>query len=309
MSSPHGSDRPSADTAAAIATFESHRPHLMGVAYRMLGSVSDSEDVLQEAWLRWSKVDPTTIDNSEAFLTTVVGRLALDHLRHAKALRETYTGPWLPEPIASEPDPHRDPQAAVELADSLSMALLVVLETLSPLERAAFVLREVFERPYAEVAGVLGRGESAVRQLVHRARDRVDEGHARYRADLDTHDQVVQQFLAACAGADVDALMGVLAPDVVIISDGGGLAQAPRQPVFGRDKVARLLLGFGVRTPEGTAFTLESFNGALGIVARLGGVPISAMAVSVADGLVQSLQLIANPEKLLFLGGTHREVR
>jgi RNA polymerase sigma-70 factor (ECF subfamily) len=308
MSSPHRSDQRSSDTAEAIATFESHRPHLMGVAYRMLGTVTDAEDVVQEAWLRWSKVDRSPVVNSEAFLTTIVGRLALDHLRHAKALRESYTGPWLPEPIASEPDPAQDPQAAVELADSLSMALLVVLETLSPLERAAFVLREVFERPYPEVASALGRNESAVRQLVHRARERVDDGHARYQADLDTHGQVVQQFLAACGGADVDALMEVLAPDVVIISDGGGLARAPRRPVFGRDKVARLLLGFGVRTPEGAAFTLEPFNGALGIVARVGGVPISAMAVSVAGGLVQSLQLVANPEKLQHLENAHPDV-
>ena len=283
--------------------FEALRPRLLGVAYRILGSVADAEDVLQEAWMRWSRTDASTVANPEAYLVTVVGRRATDFLRAAKRRRETYTGPWLPEPVANEPDPALDPAAAAELADSLSMALLVVLETLSPLERAAFVLREVFDRPYPEVAATLGRSEQAVRQLVHRARGRVDDGHARFSADAATHTQVVSRFLAACQGADLEALLAVLAPDVVIISDGGGQAQAPRRPVAGRDKVARLLMGFNGRAPEGLTFGLEYFNGALGIVARVDGAPVAAMAVAVAGGTVQSLQLIANPEKLAFLRG------
>jgi len=289
------------DRASAVAVFESHRPHLMGVAYRILGSVTDSEDVLQEAWLRWSRADRSVVSNSEAFLTTIVGRLSLDHLRRAKARREAYTGPWLPEPVAQEPDPQQDPAAAAELADSLSMALLVVLETLSPLERAAFVLREVFDRPYPEVAAALDRNEAAVRQLVHRARDRVHAGHARYRADERVHAQVVDRFLEACADADLDALMELLAPDVVIISDSGGLARAPRRPVHGRDKVARLLASFAPRAPAGTTFAIELFNGAPGIVARVDGTTITTMALSVAGGKVQSLQLVANPRKLAFM--------
>ena len=287
----------------ATEVFETLRPRLLGVAYRILGSVADAEDVLQEAWMRWSRTDASTVANPEAYLVTVVGRRATDLLRAAKRRRESYTGPWLPEPVGNEPDPALDPAAAVELADSLSMALLVVLETLSPLERAAFVLREVFDRPYPEVAATLGRSEQAVRQLVHRARGRVDDGHARFRADVATHAQVVSRFLAACQGADLETLLAVLAPDVVIISDGGGQAQAPRRPVAGRDKVARLLMGFNGRAPEGLTFGLEYFNGALGIVARVDGAPIAAMAVAVAGGTVQSLQLIANPEKLAFLRG------
>jgi len=283
--------------------FETLRPRLLGVAYRILGSVADAEDVLQEAWMRWSRTDAITGANPEAYLGTVVGRRATDHLRAAKRRRESYTGPWLPEPVGNEPDPALDPAAAAELADSLSMALLVVLETLSPLERAAFVLREVFDRPYPEVAATLGRSEQAVRQLVHRARGRVDDGHARVRADGATHAQVVSRFLAACQGADLETLLAVLAPDVVIISDGGGQAQAPRRPVAGRDKVARLLMGFNGRAPEGLTFGPEYFNGALGIVARVDGAPVAAMAVAVAGGTVQSLQLIANPEKLAFLRG------
>jgi RNA polymerase sigma factor (sigma-70 family) len=289
------------DRSSAIAVFESHRPHLMGVAYRILGSVTDAEDVLQEAWLRWSKTDRVVVSNSEAFLTTTVGRLSLDHLRRAKARRETYPGSWLPEPVVSEPDPRRDPAAAAELADSLSMALLVVLETLSPLERAAFVLREVFDRPYPEVAATLGRNEAAIRQLVHRAKDRVDAGHARYQADLQTHAKVVGRFLEACANADVEALMEIMAPDLVMISDSGGLAPAPRRPIHGRDKVARLLASFAPRAPAGTTFSIEHFNGAPGIVVRVDGVTITTMAMSVADGQVQSLQLVANPQKLVFM--------
>ena len=206
--------------------FHQMRPRLLGVAYRILGSVVDAEDVLQDAWLRWDRVDLDGVDNPEAYLTTVVGRVALDHLRRAKVRREAYVGAWLPEPVSNLSQPEQDPEAAVELADSLSMALLVVLETLSPLERAAFVLREIFDRPYPEVAAALGRSESAVRQLVHRSRDRVDEGHARYRADLATHSRVVEEFLTACRTAEVDDLMALLAPDVVMISDGGGQTRA-----------------------------------------------------------------------------------
>ena len=286
--------------------FEALRPRLLGVAYRILGSMADAEDVLQDAWMRWSRTDAEGVVNPEAYLVTVVGRRATDFLRAAKRRRETYTGPWLPEPVANEPDPALDPAAAAELADSLSMALLVVLETLSPLERAAFVLREVFDRPYAEVAATLGRSEQAVRQLVHRARGRVDDGHARFSADVATHTQVVSRFLAACQGADLEALLSVLAPDVVIISDSGGQAQAPRRPVYGQDKVARLLVGFAGRVPEGLTFGLEYFNGSLGIVARIDGRPFAAMAVTVAQGTVQSLQLIVNPEKLAFLQGVSR---
>ena len=221
---------------------------------------------MQEAWLRWDGIDRSRIDNAEAFLTTVVTRLALDRLRRAKARRETYTGPWLPEPIAVD----ADPAAAAELADSLSMALLVVLETLSPLERAAFVLREVFQVPYAEVAETLGREEPAVRQLVHRARQRVDDGRARFQADRATHTATVQAFVAACASADLDALLAVLSPDVVAIGDGGGVARAPRRPVHGPDKVGRLMLGITAKASPDLAYGFEMFNGRIGIVARQG---------------------------------------
>lgn len=247
-----------------LDAFESERPRLMGLAYRIPGSVADAEDVLQDAWLPWDTVDQGTVDSTRAFLTTMVTRLSIDRLRRTRARREAHAGPWLPEPIVTAGQSPDEPAAAAELADSLSMALLVVLETLSALERTAFVLREVFERPYEEVAAALGKHEAAIRQLVHRARAHVDAGHARFQADRRTHAVVVARFLSACQSADLDALMEVLAPDVIIVSDGGGLARAPRQPVHGRDKVARLLVGIATNVPPGTSFTLEYFNGSLG---------------------------------------------
>ena len=276
------------------AEFETQRARLMGVGYRILGSVADAEDVVQEAWIRWDGIDRTRIDNPEAFLTTVVTRLALDRLRRAKARRETYDGPWLPEPIASD----ADPAAAAELADSLSMALLVVLETLSPLERAAFVLREVFQVPYAEVAETLGREEPAVRQLVHRARQRVDDGRARFQADRATHTAIVQAFIAACASADLEALLAVLSPDVVAIGDGGGVGRAPRRPVYGADKVARLMLGITAKATPDLAYSFEVFNGRIGIVARKDGTAVSALSFTVAEGKLSTIHLFANPAKL-----------
>jgi RNA polymerase sigma-70 factor (ECF subfamily) len=237
------------------------------------------------------------VNNPEAFLTTVVSRLSLDKLRRVKARREVYQGPWLPEPVSAE----TDPQAAAAFADSLSLAFLVVLETLSPLERAAFVLREVFDEPYATVAEILGREEPAVRQLVDQARQRVNEGGARYRADQATQAEVVRRCLLACQSADLDGLLAILAPDVVLVSDGGGAAPAPARPIQGRDKVARLLIGFTVKAPPGTEPNFEVFNGQLGIVTRVGGRATNAVAFTIRDGTVQTLLLIANPTKLAAL--------
>jgi RNA polymerase sigma-70 factor (ECF subfamily) len=288
---------PESQVRSATGTFEEQRRRLMGVSYRILGSFVDAEDVVQDAWLRWSATDVATVKNPAAFLTTVVTRLSLDRLRTLKARREVYAGPWLPEPVAVD----ADPEAAAELADSLSMALLVVLETLSPLERAAFVLREAFSEPYAVVAEVIGRDEAAVRQLVHRARQHVDAGAARYRADRTTHDEVVERFLAACQTADLDALLAVLAPDVLLVSDAGGVGKAPPRPIAGEDKVARFLIGVTTKVEPGTTVGLEVFNGQVGLVARLEGRATTALAFAVAGQRVQTLHLMANPEKLAAL--------
>ena len=291
----------------AAGVFDEHRGLLVSVAYRILGSVSDAEDAVQEAWLRWANVDHSEIADPRAFLVRVTTRLAIDRLRRAKARRESYVGPWLPEPILTRQDPAED----AAMAESVSMAMLVVLETLSPLERAVFVLREAFGMPYAEIADVLGRKEEAVRQLARRARDHVRERRSRFDADQTEQRRVTERFLEATTTGDLEALMEVLSPGVTLVADGGGKALAPRRPVRGADKVARFLVT--VATEERMARFLESvgsepapdlrihlaqLNGSPGIVATSGGRPITALVLDVADGLVQTVHLVTNPEKL-----------
>jgi len=291
----------------AAAVFDEHRGLLVSVAYRILGSVTDAEDAVQEAWLRWSGVDHSGVDDPRAFLVRVTTRLAIDRLRRAKARRESYVGPWLPEPILTRHDVAED----AAMAESVSMAMLVVLETLSPLERAVFVLREAFGMPHAEIAGVLGRKEEAVRQLARRARDHVRERRPRFDADETEQRRVTERFLQAATGGDLEALMEVLSPGVTLVADGGGRALAPRRPVRGADKVARFLVA--VATEERVARFLASVgsepsgevrvrpaqvNGGPGIVITAGDEPISALVLDVSDGAVQTIHLVANPEKL-----------
>ena len=291
----------------ATRVFDEHRGLLVSVAYRVLGSVTDAEDAVQEAWLRWSSVDPSEIDNPRAFLVRVTTRLAIDRLRRAKARRESYVGPWLPEPVLTGRDPAED----AAMAESVSMAMLVVLETLSPLERAVFVLREAFGMPHSEIAEVLGRKEEAVRQLARRARDHVRERRIRFDADQTEQRRVTERFLQAASNGDLEALMEVLSPGVTLVADGGGRALAPRRPVRGADKVARFLVA--VAKEEQTARFLQSVgsepsaevrvhlaqvNGGPGVVITAGGEPITALVLDVSEGLVQTVRLVANPEKL-----------
>src|SRR5215216_6013675 len=210
----------------------------MAVAYRILGRVTDAEDAVQDAWLRWVNTRPSEVLDPKAFLVRVTTRLAIDRLRRVKARRESYVGPWLPEPVVTAPDVAED----VALAESVSMAMLIVLETLSPLERAVFVLREAFGMPYAEIAKILGRKEEAVRQLARRARDHVQERRPRFEADKTAQRRVTERFLEATSTGNLEALMVVLAPGVTLVADGGGRALAPRRPVRGAEKVARFLL-------------------------------------------------------------------
>ncbi len=292
------------DTAGV---FDKHRGLLVSVAYRILGSVSDAEDAVQEAWLRWANVDHSEIADPRAFLMRVTTRLAIDRLRRAKARRESYVGPWLPEPILTRHDVAED----AAMAESVSMAMLVVLETLSPLERAVFVLREAFGMSYAEIADVLGRKEEAVRQLARRARTHVRERRTRFDADETEQRRVTERFLEAATGGDLEALMEVLSPGVTLVADGGGRALAPRRPVQGADKVARFLVS--VATEERVARFLASVgsepsgevrvhpaqvNGGPGVVITSGDEPISALVLDVSDGVVQTIHLVANPEKL-----------
>ena len=296
----------------AVHVFDEHRNLLVSVAYRVLGSVTDAEDAVQEAWLRWSSVDHSGIVDPRAFLVRVTTRLAIDRLRRAKTRRESYVGPWLPEPILTRQDLAED----AAMAESVSMAMLVVLETLSPLERAVFVLREAFGMPYAEIADVLGRKEEATRQLARRARDHVRERRSRFDADQNEQRRVTERFLEATSTGDLKALMAVLSPGVTLVADGGGRALAPRRPVRGADKVARFLVA--VANEERTVQFLESVgdepapdlrihlahvNGGPGVVATSGGRPITALVLEVSDGLVQTVHLVANPEKLAGVRG------
>ena len=296
----------------AAHVFGEHRNLLVSVAYRVLGSVTDAEDAVQEAWLRWANVRHSEITDPRAFLVRVTTRLAIDRLRRAKIRRESYVGPWLPEPILTRQDLAED----AAMAESVSMAMLVVLETLSPLERAVFVLREAFGMPYAEIADVLGRKEEATRQLARRARDHVRERRSRFDADQNEQRRVTERFLEATSTGDLKALMAVLSPGVTLVADGGGRALAPRRPVRGADKVARFLVA--VANEERTAQFLESVgdepapdlrihlahvNGGPGVVATSGGRPITALVLEVSDGLVQTVHLVANPEKLAGVRG------
>jgi RNA polymerase sigma-70 factor (ECF subfamily) len=285
---------PTADQPDATRVFDEHRSLLIGVAYRVLGRVTDAEDVVQDAWLRWSTTRTEAVVDPRAFLVRVTTRLAIDRLRRLKARRESYVGPWLPEPLLTGGDVADD----IVLAESVSLGLLVVLEALSPLERAVFVLREAFGFPHAEIAEIVGRSEPAVRQLARRARDHVREGRPRFEADQETRRRLTERFLAACTTGDLDGLMAVLAPGVTLVGDGGGRARAPRRPIQGAAKVARFLLAIAAEPLPVGRIRLAQVNGGPGIVVSSEDAAVAALVLDVADGLVQGIQLVANPDKL-----------
>ncbi len=299
---------PGADWSDATRVFDQHRDLLISVAYRVLGSVTEAEDAVQEAWLRWVNARPARVADPRAFLVRVTTRLAIDRLRRAKVRRESYVGPWLPEPLITGGDVAED----VALAESVSMAMLIVLETLTPLERAVFVLREAFGMPHAEIAEVLGRREEAVRQLARRAREHVRDRSTRFETDHATRRRVTERFLEATTGGELEALMAVLSPGVTLVADGGGRALAPRRPLHGSQKVARFLLAIasepraarflrsiGAEPSGDVRVNLAQVNGGPGIVVTAGGRPISAVVLDVADGVVHTVHLVANPDKLL----------
>ncbi|WP_020579536.1 RNA polymerase sigma-70 factor [Actinopolymorpha alba] len=282
--------------ADADEVFERHRGLLQSLAYQLLGSVTDAEDVVQEAWLRWSRVDPGEVTSPRAYLTRLTTRAAVDHLRHAQRRRQTYVGPWLPEPLLTAPDVADD----VTRADSVSMAMLVVLETLSPLERAVFVLREVFAFSHAEIADALDRSEPAIRQVAHRARAHVHARQPRYATDRAVRRQATERFLSAAMGGDLAELLAVLAPDVTFWADGGGKVTAPRRPIYGADKVARFLAARASAIPAGTEVDLVEANGGPAAVLRIGDVTYAVFILDLApaSGLIETIRLIANPDKL-----------
>lgn len=288
----------------ALPAFDAHRRLLFAVAYQMLGSVTDAEDVVQDSWLRWSAAPRDEVGDPRAYLVRTASRLALDRLSSARSRRESYVGPWLPEPLltGAEPvgtsAPEPDPGEAVELSEQVSLALLVVLETLSPAERAVFVLREVFGMSFAEVAETLGRSSAAVRQTAHRAREHVEARRPRFDTDRRAQQEVTQRFLAAAAGGDLDALLAVLAPDAVLVADGGGQVKAALRPISGADKVARFLLGIARQGTDDLVIRVADVNGAPAVVVWQGTEPFLSASLVVVDGRVQQVLLVRNPDKL-----------
>lgn len=271
--------------------FVTHRSLLFTVAYEMLGSAADAEDVLQESWLRWADVDRTEVRDSRAYLVRVVTRQALNWLRTRARNREDYVGQWLPEPLLTSPDVAED----VELAESVSIALLTVLETLGPTERAVFVLREVFEMPYGEIAEALGKSAAAVRQVARRAREHVAARRPRVRVSRSEQQSVVERFLAALRTGEVQELMEVLAPDVVLIADGGGLAAAARTPLVGAELVASLLA-----RPDRVVSAVWINGAPAGRIEADG--QLAAVSLVVESGRVTRIHAVANPQKLTRLG-------
>ncbi|PWI05319.1 RNA polymerase subunit sigma-24 [Streptomyces sp. NWU339] len=287
-------------TDTVTDAFEEHRPVLQGVAYRMLGRVADAEDVVQEAWLRWAGGDRSDVREARAYLVRVTTRLAIDRLRQIKARGETYVGPWLPEPYATDfGDTAPDTAEQAVLADSVSLAVLVVMESLSPLERAVFVLREAFGYPYTDIAAMLDRGEPAVRQLATRARRHVEDRRPRYDVDPARRRELTERFLAAAGGGDLEGLLELLAPDVRLVSDSGGKVSAALRVLEAADKVGRFVLGVARKSLRGdfSARFLE-LNGGPAALLLVGGTPDSVVQLDVADGRVQAVYVIRNPDKL-----------
>jgi RNA polymerase sigma-70 factor (TIGR02957 family) len=282
------------------------RPLMFSIAYRMTGSVSDAEDIVQEAFIRAYRAEAggAAVESPRAYLATTTTRLAIDHLRSARIRRESYVGTWLPEPLVTETEP--GPAERAEMSDSLSMAFLVLLESLAPTERAVFLLREVFGYGYDEIAQATGKSEANCRQIFARARRRIDEGKPRFGASRAQGAELVHRFLDAIDGGDMDGFIGLLATDVVFYGDGGGKGEGILAPVHGRERVARFLRGVARRAQRLSAAARPVWvNGQPGLITfDADGRLIGVLAFDVADGTVQAIRSVVNPDKLRHLGGT-----
>jgi RNA polymerase sigma-70 factor (ECF subfamily) len=281
-------------TDPATDIFVAYRNLLFTVAYEMLGSAADAEDVLQETWLRWVKVDLGQVHDQRAYLVRITTRQSLNRLRTMGRRKESYVGPWLPEPLLTTPDVAED----VELAESVSMALMLVLETLSPTERAVFVLREVFDVSYDEIAAAVGKNPAAVRQIAHRARQHVDARRPRKMVTPRETRAVLESFQRALETRDLQGLLDVLAPEVVLMSDGGGIKQAALRPVIGAGKLVRYILGGIGKTSGAVTSEHTVVNGNPGLVLRLDGEIDGVMSIRVEGARITSVYYVRNPEKL-----------
>jgi RNA polymerase sigma-70 factor (ECF subfamily) len=269
--------------------FEDFRPLLFSVAYRLLGSVAEAEDVVQDSFLRWQSASQSSVASPKAFLTTIATRLCLDRLKSARAQREAYVGPWLPEPLRTDSPADRE---------SISTAFLVLLETLAPLERAVYVLRTALDFTHEEIAEIVGRDAAAVRQIFHRAEERVRARRPRFAPTREQHERLVTAFFQTMVTGDVDGLKALLADDVVALSDGGGKATAARKPLHGVDTVARLFLGLGKKQPPGTSAELVEINGWPAVVARIGGRLFSVIQIETDGEKIVAVHSVLNPDKL-----------
>ena len=285
-------------TPAWTQSFEEERPHLFAVAYRMLGSAAEAEDVLQEAWLRGRTIEEAP-KSARAMWTTIVVRLAIDTATSARARREAYVGTWLPEPLATEAAERDEPaEDRIDMMESVSMALLVVLEALSPLERAVFLLREVFDYEFGEIAECLGRNEAACRQLFHRAKGHVGDKRRRFEPDSDEARKVVTAFMMSVVSGDTARVAALLRDDAISVSDGGGKAKAARNTVVGRERVAALSLGLAKRAGWDVETFLTSVNGQPALVAHAGPRIVTVIVFAIEGGLIASMYAVLNPDKL-----------
>ena len=296
------------EIAVRLETFDQYRSLLLSIAYRMLGSVADAEDMLQETFIRWQQAPEQEIRSPRAFLITIISRLCINYLQSARAQREQYVGQWLPEPIVTAPG--SDPLESIRLDESLSIAFLLMLERLTPVERAVFVLREVFEYEYSELATVLGESEANCRQILHRARQHVTAMRPRFKASQRQKSELLEGFLQATKSGDLEGLVALLADDVVLHSDGGGKAVGAPNLIRGAKNVARGALGSLQKLmPKNLVFRLAQVNGEPGIVSYLEGKPYSVLTLVAGEGQIQTIYVLTNPEKLAHvpdLLGDHR---
>jgi RNA polymerase sigma-70 factor (ECF subfamily) len=292
----------------STALFEQHRGQLFGVAYGMLGSTADAEDIVQDAFLRWRSVEPSTVDSPVAYLTTITTRLAMDHLRSARVRRETYVGPWLPEPIVRTND---DPAAVVTMAEQISVAMLTTLERLNPVERAVLLLRDVFDLDYAEIADIVDKSPANTRQIAVRARDRVGDAARSRPVASEVEQRLLHGYLAAISSGDLDALAEVFAEDVVLWSDGGGKVRAARHLLNGAWRVARHLIGVSSQTPPDTEVSVVRVNGEPGFMGSVDGAPIGIVSFDIRDERIVGVHAFLNPDKLagVAVDGTSQSLR
>lgn len=281
-----------------VDTFNEYRPLLYSIAYRMLGSATEAEDILQEAYLRWQRAPEAEVRSPRSYLSAVVTRLCIDELRSARVRREVYVGPWLPEPVMTAGMP--DMTRTAELSESLSFAFLLLLEHLTPVERAVFVLREVFDYDYAEIATIAGKSEANCRQMVHRAQKYLRERRPRFKVSREEQEQVTRQFIRVCEGGDMQGLISMLAPEVTLATDGGGKVQAARNIIKGQDMVARFIFGVLSKVPPGSTLTteLDEVNGQIGLVNYLDGTLNSVILLECEGTQIRSVNIVANPDKL-----------